>query len=81
MASAPWAQQAAAALTRASGDDDLDKEVMRGTLEEVEKGWIRGPYSTEQVAEVVGNLWIPSRRFGLKQGAKVRLIDDMSEHG
>ena len=27
----------------------------------------------------MGPLWVPSRRFGVKQGKKTRAVDDLSE--
>ena len=58
---------------------DVAQEVWASTISEVEKGWLQGPMSAEQVGAVVGNLWTPSRRFGILQGSKIRNIDDLSE--
>ena len=44
---------------------DVAQEVWASTISEVEKGWLQGPMSAEQVGAVVGNLWTPSRRFGI----------------
>ena len=52
-----------------------DSEVWRQTLEERDRGWLRGPLS---LCEVPGEAPI-SRRFGLRQEHKIRLIDDFSE--
>lgn len=60
---------------RGSGDPDIDLEVWRQTLEERDKGWLVGPLNEKQVPH---NASI-SRRFGLKQRHKVRLIDDYFE--
>ena len=48
---------------------------MEQTLEECEKGWLVGPLSSEQVPVSAP----VSKRFGLKQKHKIRLIDDFSE--
>ena len=56
----------------------LDKTVWDLTLEEAESKSIRGPLSIEEVESRVGKLWIAARRFPIKQGAKVRPIDDFS---
>lgn len=63
------------------GEDDVDvcRQVWSSTLSEVEKGWLKGPLSADQVSEEVGPLWTPSRRFGIVQGGKIRNIDDLSE--
>lgn len=51
---------------------DIAEEVWKTTMKEVEKGWLEGPLTAEQVASRVGPLWTPSRRFGIIQGSKVR---------
>ena len=61
------------------GRVDVARQVWDATVKEVSKGWLDGPLSAQQVAEKVGPLWTPSRRFGIVQSAKVRNIDDMSE--
>ena len=61
-----------------SGDDHVDQVVWSKTLEEVEKGWLKGPL---QKCDVPVNQPI-SRRFGLSQKkGKIRLIDDYTESG
>eukprot|EP00435_Cladocopium_sp_Y103_P009876 s4862_g2.t1 len=57
-----------------SGDPEVDEQVYSKTLEEVEMGWAAGPFSLEEVPEQA----VLSKRFGLKQPGKVRLIDDLS---
>ena len=64
------------ATCRATDDADLDKELYNITEDEREKGWLVGPYATEDLDCTPG--WSCSRRFGLRQGAKVRPIDDYS---
>jgi hypothetical protein len=56
------------------------EEVFENVCEEVAAGWLTGPWSEEALAADVGPLWVPSRRFGLPQGGKVRQIDDFSEY-
>ena len=76
------ARAAARIATRASGDEELDREVIRVTKEEMSKGWMRGPFTEEQLNEKYG-LWTAARRFGLRQGGaagKVRPVDDFSEY-
>lgn len=60
---------------RGSGDPEVDKAVWDQTLVEKEQGWLRGPIPLENVPS---NSPI-SRRFGLRQKHKIRLIDDFSE--
>eukprot|EP00435_Cladocopium_sp_Y103_P043234 s526_g12.t1 len=58
-----------------SGDPQVDEEVWAQTLDECTKGWLRGPLDPDDVP-----LDAPiSKRFGLKQKHKVRLIDDFTE--
>lgn len=63
----------------ASTDIDLDREVWRQTQIEVDKGWLSGPFSFDQVSNQLGPLWTLARRFGISQADKVRVIDDYSE--
>jgi hypothetical protein len=60
-----------------SGDKEIDDMVYSKTLEEVEFGWATGPL---QLEELPGDAVI-SRRFGLRQPGKIRLIDDLSASG
>eukprot|EP00435_Cladocopium_sp_Y103_P018570 s3790_g4.t1 len=59
---------------RSSGDHEVDKIVFEKTLEERDAGWLRGPVNFSELAEGC----VLSRRFGLKQPNKARLIDDLS---
>ena len=43
------------------------------------KQWVVGPLSAEEVKQRLGDEWIPSRRFGVKQNDKVRAVDDFSQ--
>ena len=60
-----------------SGDGEIDEIVYNKTLEEVECGWAHGPIDIAQLPEGA----VVSRRFGLRQPGKVRLIDDLSASG
>ena len=57
-----------------SGDHRIDLEVWDKTLDEVRSGWLEGPLE----AEAVPSDSCISRRFGLPQKHKIRLIDDYS---
>ena len=57
-----------------SGDPEIDEVVYSKTLEEVELGWAMGPFSLDELPHDA----VVSRRFGLKQSAKIHLIDDLS---
>lgn len=60
--------------SRSSGDDEIDRAVLEKTQAEIKNGWARGPLALDQLP----NPAVVSRRFGLRQSGKVRLIDDMS---
>jgi len=57
-----------------SGDAEVDDVVYNKTLEEVELGWALGPMELSDLPPDA----VVSKRFGLKQPAKIRLIDDLS---
>ena len=61
-------------------DADVVEAVYAETLAEVERGWLRGPFSEEQL-DARHTWWVPCRRFGVSQGAKVRAVDDYSIFG
>ena len=73
-------QEALLASTRAGNDGMLDEEVYKSTQEEVKKGWLRGPYTHEELTKKHGR-WVGARRFGVWQGASCRAIDDYSAFG
>ena len=60
--------------SRSSGDDEVDKIVYEKTLEEVSSGWAVGPIPLGDLPQQC----VLSRRFGLRQPNKIRLIDDLS---
>ena len=60
--------------------DDLQDELLQVTTSEQEKGWLDGPYSTKQIADMLGQDWLPVRRFGVRQKNKTRPIDDFREN-
>ena len=76
-ANAPRANEALRMSLGSCGDTQLDQELWEKTMKEVEAGWLVGPLEWEQLesSDVV------SHRFPLKQGAKVRPIDDYSRSG
>ena len=78
-----WAQKAAEGGTKSCGDPELDRAVYSSTLEEVSRGALCGPFSSLEISTRLGPLWVPARRFGLRQGAKgkIREIDDFSIFG
>ena len=55
---------------RSSGDAEVDKVVLEKTLEERDAGWLRGPLEFNELPPGA----VLSRRFGVKQPNKVRLL-------
>ena len=55
-------------------------EVYKTTMEERSLGWLdeRGPFSEEQLKNLLGPLFVVNRRFGIRQGNKIRAIDNYS---
>lgn len=70
-------KQKAYDIASSSGDSSIDREVWQQTLLEVEQGWLRGPI---RLADIDPSSPI-TKRFGLRQSDKVRLIDDYSASG
>ena len=57
-----------------SGDEELGRAVWSETQSELEKSWIDGPWQFDSLPEGA----VISRRFGLQQSSKVRVVDDFS---
>ena len=76
-----WRYGLAWAGCKPSGDDEVDEALYAGTLEEEKKGWSEGPYSKEELSAMFPGGCIPGRRFAIRQGSKIRLIDDLSVSG
>ncbi|CAE7215912.1 gpt [Symbiodinium sp. CCMP2592] len=85
LVSSVWRNPALAAKGRVGDDPVLAEKIWQATLSEVERGFISGPYDSEEdVKKALGVSHICcSRRFGVKQGAgdalKYRPIDDFKE--
>ena len=79
MKAARWTRRKVLGRQRPDDDARISEAVWTATLDEVSKGWLSGPHSESEVAERLGPLFVASRRFGLTQSDKVRMIDDMSE--
>eukprot|EP00435_Cladocopium_sp_Y103_P036742 s2741_g9.t1 len=67
--------------TRTSAGNDNASELYDITLKEAtEKQWLCGPFTYEQVNALLGQSWLPVRRFGVEQKSKLRPIDDFCEN-
>ena len=67
----------AIASVKPSQDGDLDMEVWDATLAEVDGGTLEGPFPVDALPH--GHVVSP--RFGLRQGAKTRPIDNLTASG
>ena len=80
---AKWARQSRKQkLKNRKCNGELDNAVLRQTLEEASEAlrWLEGPLSELEVSKRVGPLWTASKRFGVVQGDKTRVIDDLAEY-
>ena len=76
-AGAPKRNQAILRMSTSCEDLELDALLLEETRLELERGWAEGPFELEQLEKGA----VISRRFPLRQGGKVRLIDDYSVSG
>ncbi|CAE7239575.1 unnamed protein product [Symbiodinium sp. CCMP2592] len=68
-------------MLRKSLIKDSDAELWSQTLaERDQKSWLSGPYSYQELTEILGPHWIPVRGFAIFQRGKLRCIDDLSEN-
>ena len=78
MRSAKWTRRIALAKKGGSGDPATDAAVWEATCEELRRSWLSGPFTEAELTELLGSLFVVSRRFGIPQGGKVRPVDDLT---
>eukprot|EP00435_Cladocopium_sp_Y103_P049939 s1491_g15.t1 len=77
-----WMRKANMAKCKTTGRADLDQLVWDQTMEEQQAGWLQGPFSEDEVSQLLGSAeWLATRRFPLEQRDKTRLIDDALASG
>ena len=71
-------KRAALLLENRVSDPELERDLLKVTMDEAKAGWLQGPFSSEkEVSEHLGRSdWSLMRRFGVRQGGKLRPIDD-----
>ena len=75
---ASWAPELRShVISKCKPQGEEDEVVHTKTRDERRKGWARGPVPLEELPADS----LVSRRFGLKQGPKIRLIDDLTMGG
>ena len=67
--------------TVSSGDDEIDQAVWDETIEEEKRGWLSPALDEADLLTLTGNKFVVARRFGIRQGKKIRNIDDYSISG
>ncbi len=74
---APKRNSLVLSMVQSAGDPELDRAVLEETQQEVARGWADGPWELGKLEKGA----TISRRFPIRQGAKIRLIDDYSASG
>ena len=64
---------------RVASDKEIAHAVYQETLQQLSDGWVKGPFTEAQLDAKYNRCWIPSKRFGVQQGQKIRAVDDFSE--
>ena len=64
---------------KVSADAEIAEAVYQETQQQLQDGWVKGPFSKRQLDDKFSGCWIPSKRFGVRQGGKIRAVDDFSE--
>ena len=80
---AKWAQRAVVhSCKRVLEDNEIATSVWVESLAQAseDKQWLLGPFTAEEISKRVGPHWIPARRFGVRQGGKIRPVDDFSQY-
>ena len=78
--SAVWAKKMIqTSCKRVGSDAEVARAVYDETMQQLQDGWVKGPFSEHDLDLKYGGCWIPSKRFGVRQGQKVRAVDDFSE--
>ena len=72
-----WAQHAVIGQLR--NNKKLASHIMEKCMSEARpEGTLKGPFTKEEVAAILGPHWVPIPRFGLEQGLKIRMVNDAS---
>eukprot|EP00435_Cladocopium_sp_Y103_P062973 s66_g24.t1 len=80
---AVWAQKAVvSACSKHAEDLEVAQAVWDETIDQAstDKRWVKGPFTAQQITDRQGSHWVPSKRFGVRQGGKIRSVDDFSQY-
>lgn len=78
MKSSKWSRPMVMSKTGDRDQHPSASDVWDVTTQEVERGWLAGPFTEEEMPSKHGPLFVASPRFGVVQSDKLRPIDDMS---
>ena len=74
---APQIQQEIIERASQPSDPELAEQLFKLTCEEVDRGWLAGPFSRAEV-DARHRRWVPALRFPVVQNGKMRAVDDFS---
>lgn len=77
-----WAKQTVVGFCKRVLDNaEIAQSVWDETIAQTseDRKWVLGPFSAEQISERIGSCWEPARRFGVRQGGKIRPGDNFSQ--
>ena len=78
--SSVWAKKMIhSSCRKVSADAEIAEAVYQETQQQLQDGWVKGPFSEQRLDCTFSGCWIPSKRFGVRQGGKIRAVDDFSE--
>ena len=77
--SSVWARKIFSSTKKVAADPEIASAVYDETQQQLQDGWVKGPFSDEQLDRKFPKGWVPSKRFGVRQGGKIRAVDDFSE--
>ena len=70
--SAKWARPALVNSQQYSADKEVEEELWRLTMEEVQKGECKGPYTEAELDAIFPAGWLAAKRFAVCQKLKVK---------
>ena len=75
-------QAVIASCKKFAEDEEMAQAVWNDTMDQTapDKQWVTGPFTAGEITERMGSCWVPSRRFGVRQGGKIRPVDDFSQY-
>ena len=79
MKSSKWSHNLILKRKKEQVDPSVQQAVWDLTMNEVDRGWLQGPFNEHQVRMRLGPLFVASKRFGLEQADKIKQIDNLSE--